>query len=109
MQPPFGEYNNTVIQAASSIGYKTIQWSVDSLDWKNSTSDQIYARVMGQIKPGDIVLFHNAAPGTPGAIRRIIPDLIKQGYRIVPVSEIILDGDYYIDHEGTQRRKPGGN
>ncbi len=108
-RPPFGEYNNTVIQAASSIGYKTIQWSVDSLDWKNSTSDQIYARVMGQIKPGDIVLFHNAAPGTPGAIRRIIPDLIKQGYRIVPVSEIILDGDYYIDHEGTQRRKPGGN
>ncbi|NLM39271.1 MAG: polysaccharide deacetylase family protein [Firmicutes bacterium] len=108
-RPPFGEYNNTVIQAASSIGYKTIQWSVDSLDWKNSTSDQIYARVMSQIKPGDIVLFHNAAPGTPGAIRRIIPDLLSQGYRIVPVSEIILDGDYYIDHDGTQKRKPGGN
>lgn len=108
-RPPFGEYNNTVIQAASSIGYKTIQWSVDSLDWKNSTSEQIYARVMSQIKPGDIVLFHNAAPGTPQAIRRLIPELKKQGYDIVPVSKIILDGDYYIDHDGTQKRRPGGN
>ncbi len=106
-RPPFGEYNNTVIQAASSIGYTTIQWSVDSLDWKNSTSDQIYARVMSQIKPGDIVLFHNAAPGTPQAIRRIIPDLFAQGYSIVPVSELLLDGDYYIDHEGTQRLRGG--
>jgi polysaccharide deacetylase family sporulation protein PdaB len=107
-RPPFGEYSNTVIQAASSLGYKTIQWSVDSLDWKNSTSEQIYARVMSQLKPGDIVLFHNAAPGTPQAIRRLIPELITRGYRIVPVSELLLTGDYYIDHEGTQKRRLGG-
>jgi len=107
-RPPFGEYNNTVIEAASSIGYVTVQWSVDSLDWKNLTSQQIYSRVMSQIKPGDIVLFHNAAPGTPDAIRRIIPDLISSGYTIVPVSELLLKEDYYIDHEGTQRRRPGG-
>ena len=108
-RPPFGEYNNTVIQTAASLGYKTIQWSVDSLDWKNSSSDQIYTRVMSQIKPGDIVLFHNAAAGTPQAIRRLIPDLISRGYRIVPVSEIILDGEYYIDHDGTQKSRPGGH
>ncbi len=102
-RPPFGEYNNQVIKTAESIGYQTIQWSVDSLDWKNLTSAQIYERVMGQIKPGDIVLFHNAASGTPGAIRRIIPDLQQAGYEILPISELLHKGQFYIDHDGTQR------
>ena len=51
-RPPFGEYNN-FIKTAKSIGYQTIQWSVDSSDWKNLNSTQIYERVMPQIKPGD--------------------------------------------------------
>lgn len=87
-----------------------MQWSVDSLDWKNLSSGQIYDRVMREIKPGSIVLFHNAGPGTPGAIRRIIPDLKQAGYSILPVSELIFKDDYYIDHAGVQHRggKGGG-
>ena len=108
-RPPFGEYSNEVISVASALGYQTIQWSVDSLDWKNLSSSQIYERVMGQIKPGSIVLFHNAAPGTPGAIRRLIPDLLAQGYEIVPGSQLLHKGDYYIDHAGTQRPGKGGS
>lgn len=108
-RPPFGEYNNQVISVATELGYHTIQWSVDSLDWKDLTSDQIYQRVMSQIKPGSIVLFHNAAPGTPGAIRRLIPDLKAQGYEIVPVSELVHKGDYYIDSAGVQHPGKGGS
>ena len=108
-RPPFGEYNNQVISVASALGYHTIQWSVDSLDWKNLTSNQIYDRVMEQVKPGAIVLFHNAAPGTPGAIRRLIPDLLAQGYAILPVSRILHQGDFYIDHAGTQHPGKGGS
>lgn len=108
-RPPFGEYNNLVISTASTLGYHTIQWSVDSLDWKNLTSNQIYDRVMSQIKPGSIVLFHNAAPGTPGAIRRIIPDLKKAGYSILPTSKLLHQGDFYVDHAGTQHPRKGGN
>lgn len=108
-RPPFGEYNNQVIATASTLGYHTIQWSVDSLDWKNLTSGQIYDRVMGQIKPGSIVLFHNAAPGTPGAIRRIIPDLQQAGYVILPVSKLLHKGDFYVDHAGTQHPGKGVN
>ncbi|HHY10484.1 MAG TPA: polysaccharide deacetylase family protein [Firmicutes bacterium] len=107
-RPPFGEYSNKVISQAASLGYYTIQWSVDSLDWKNLGSSEIYQRIMGQIKPGDIVLFHNAAPGTPGAIKRLIPDLQARGYEIVPVSELIYKEDYYIDHTGMQHPKKGG-
>lgn len=108
-RPPFGEYNNQVISTASDLGYHTVQWSVDSLDWKNLTSNQIYERIMGQIKPGSIVLFHNAAPGTPDAIRRIIPTLLADGYEIVPVSKILHQGEFYIDHAGTMHSKKGGN
>lgn len=108
-RPPFGEYNNQVISVASALGYHTIQWSVDSLDWKNLSSNQIYDRVMGQIKPGSIVLFHNAAPGTPGAIRRLIPDLLAKGYEILPISKLLHQGDFYIDHAGTQHPAKGGN
>ncbi len=106
-RPPFGEYNNTVIKAADSLGYYTIQWSVDSLDWKNTTVDQIYQRVMQNIKAGDIVLFHNAAPSTPDALRRIIPQLLARDYEIVPVSELIYRENYYIDHNGTQHLRKG--
>jgi polysaccharide deacetylase family sporulation protein PdaB len=108
-RPPFGEYNNQVLSAASSLGYDTIQWSVDSLDWKKLSSDQIYERVMEQVKPGSIVLFHNAAPGTPGAIRRLIPDLVAKGYEIRPVSELLHKGDFYIDHAGVQHPTKGGS
>ncbi|HOB08101.1 MAG: polysaccharide deacetylase family protein [Limnochordia bacterium] len=106
-RPPFGEYNNTVIKAADSLGYYTIQWSIDSLDWKNTTADQIYQRVISQAQPGAIVLFHNAAKETPRALRRILPELIAQGYEIVPVSELIYRENYYIDSNGIQHLRKG--
>ena len=98
-----------MLSTASALGYHTIQWSVDSLDWKNLTSNQIFERVMEQIKPGSIVLFHNAAPGTPGAIRRLIPDLLAKGYEILPVSQLLYQDNFYIDHAGIQHPIKGGN
>lgn len=108
-RPPFGEYNNNVIQAADSVGYYTIQWSIDSLDWKNTSSNEVYQRVMSKIGPGEIVLFHNAATPTPAALRRIIPELLDAGYEIVPISQLIHRENYYVDHDGTQRIKKGGS
>lgn len=108
-RPPFGEYNNTVIKGADAVGYYTIQWSIDSLDWKNTTSQEIYQRVMSQIGPGEIVLFHNAAKATPDAIRRIIPELKSQGYQIVPISQLIYRENYFMDHDGTQKLRKGAN
>lgn len=107
-RPPYGEYSNTVIQAADSIGYYTIQWSIDSLDWKNVTSEQVYQRVMSNIGPGEIVLFHNAAKPTPDALRRIIPELLADGYQLVPISQLIHRENYIVDHDGTQRLRKGG-
>jgi polysaccharide deacetylase family sporulation protein PdaB len=99
---PYGEYDDHVIKALKSIGMYTIQWDVDSLDWKNLSSAEITQRVTSKVQPGSIVLFHNAALHTPEALPAIIEYLIQNGYSIIPVSELILKGDYTIDHTGRQ-------
>lgn len=76
--------------------------SGDSLDWKDLTADEIYTRVTTNVGPGSIILFHNAALNTPEALPRIIEYLQSEGYEIVPISELILTGDYTIDHTGRQ-------
>lgn len=103
-RPPFGEYTNSVITIAEECGCKTIQWSIDSLDWKDLTADQIYDRVMKRVGPGSIILFHNAGKHTPEALDRIIRDLKAQGYAVVPVSELIYSSDYYIDRNTGEQR-----
>ena len=74
----------------------------DSLDWKDYDADTIYQRVTSKVQPGSIVLFHNAALHTPEALPRILEYLINNGYTVVPISQLILTGDYTIDHTGRQ-------
>ena len=80
-----------------------IQWDVDSLDWKGISAQEIRDRVLKNVRPGSIVLFHNAAEHTPEALPDILDSLLKDGYTIVPVSELLLEGETTIDHTGRQR------
>jgi len=103
-RPPFGEYSNKVIEAASSLGYYTIQWSIDSLDWKDVSADFMVRRVLQNLQPGEIVLFHNAGKNTPQAIEILIPEIQARGFAIVPVGELIYRDNFVIDpNTGTQR------
>jgi len=77
-------------------------WEGDSLDWKNLEANEVAKRVTSKVQPGSIVLFHNAAKNTPEALPSIIEYLLQEGYSFVPVSEIILKGEYTIDHTGRQ-------
>ena len=76
----------------------------DSLDWKGIPAGQITRRVLDRVQPGSIVLFHNAAEHTPEALPAILESLLNDGYRIVPVSQILLEGDCFIDSTGRQCR-----
>ncbi len=100
-RPPFGEYSNSVIENAEAVGYQTIQWSVDSLDWRPLSTDEIVRRVTTRIQPGSIVLFHNNGEHTPDALRQILQFCQQEGYKVVPISELLLQGEYYIDANGT--------
>ena len=99
---PYGEYNDTVIKTVKDMNMTAIQWDVDSLDWKGISADEIQSRVLNNVKSGSIVLFHNAAENTPEALPGIIEALIADGYKIVPISQLILTGDYTIDNTGMQ-------
>lgn len=104
-RPPYGDYDNRVVSVVNGLGYKAIQWDVDSLDWKDLSASVIYERVLKRVKPGSIVLFHNNGKHTAEAIESIIAELQKQGYKIVPVSQLIHQGNYYIDSNGRQKTR----
>lgn len=99
---PYGEYDDHVINAVNSMGMTAVQWNIDSLDWKGLSAKEIQQRVIDKAEPGSIVLFHNAAENTPEALPGIIEALIADGYKIIPVSQILLKGDYTIDNTGKQ-------
>lgn len=88
---------------------KTIQWSVDSLDWKGLDTDEIVKRVTDKTECGSIILFHNDIKNTPDALDRILTELEKKGYSFVAVSELIYDGDYKIDSAGKQIKNAAAN
>lgn len=99
---PYGEYNDLVIETVNGMGITPVQWDVDSLDWKGLSADEITSRVLNNVKSGSIILFHNAADNTPEALPGIIEALLADGYTIVPISQLLLTGDYMIDNTGMQ-------
>lgn len=109
-RPPFGEYNNTNIKAARKNGYEVIQWSVDSLDWQELGVEAVVDRILKNAHPGAIILFHNNAKYTPEALPIILKKLKEKGYKIVPVSELLIKGDYYVErHSGVQKKAAGSS
>jgi len=104
-RPPFGEYSNKVIEAAESLGYFSIQWSIDSLDWKDVSAEYMVDRVLKSAGPGEIVLFHNAGKHTPRAVDMLLSELKSRGLEVVPISELIYKERFVIEsHSGVQRR-----
>lgn len=103
-RPPFGEYNNTVLETLKECGYYVIQWDVDSLDWKEYGRDNLIDTVVNHknLGNGSIVLMHNNAKYTKDALESIIIGLKDQGYDLVPISELIIKEDYDVDHTGRQ-------
>lgn len=103
-RPPYGDYNNTVVETTNENGYYCIQWDVDSLDWKDYGADSIVNTVLNHkhLGNGSIILCHNGAKYTAQALERLIEGLKEKGYEIVPISKLIYKKDYHIDSEGRQ-------
>ena len=103
-RPPYGDYNNEVIQNVTSCGYYAIQWNVDSLDWKDYGADSIVKTVTEHknLQNGSIILMHNGAKYTAEALPKVIEGLKTKGYEIVPISELIYKENYHLDVTGRQ-------
>lgn len=99
---PYGAFDKNTILSLESEGYVPVKWSLDSKDWKGYDSDKIVNGVMGQVEKGDIIMFQNNMENTPEAVRALVLSLREKGYKIVPMGDLLLDGDYIISNDGTQ-------
>lgn len=103
-RPPFGDYNGDIVKTISSLGYSSIMWDVDSLDWSNKTEKEICETVLKQVNNGSIMLFHNNSDKTANAMKKIIKELKLEGYSFKKVSDLIYKDNFYIDHTGRQKK-----
>lgn len=86
--PPSGSFNNTTISVAEELGYKTIMWTRDTVDWKYKDSEVIYSRAVKDAEGGDLILMHPTAE-TLKALDRIIKTLKERGLTVAPVSAVL--------------------
>ncbi|MFC5402175.1 polysaccharide deacetylase family protein [Cohnella soli] len=93
-RPPGGFYDDKVINTVRGQGYTVILWSwhQDTKDWLAPGTDRIVNKVLKNARNGDIVLMHDHVDGsvqTVQALRKILPELRKRGYKMVTVSELL--------------------
>ncbi len=103
-RPPFGSYNNTLIEESEKLGLKTIQWDVDTLDWKGLSGSEMCKRVTNKVKNGSIILMHNNSDNILDGLRQILDRLKMQGYEVTSVGNLVYESDYSIDRNGVQHK-----
>lgn len=102
---PYGEYNNIVIQAAENQKHITIQWSLDTLDYKGLTGDEMWSRLESKLKNGDIILSHNGTEHTADSLDKLLTNIKAKGFQVVMVSDLIYKDNFEIDANGVQKQK----
>lgn len=103
-RPPYGDYNDLLLNVATGLGLKTIQWDVDTLDWKGLSAGEILARVKTYTKNGSIILCHNNSDHIVEALPLIINYLKSENYQMVKISELVYEKDYVVDNNGVQKQ-----
>ncbi|MGW5326462.1 polysaccharide deacetylase family protein [Streptomyces sp. NPDC004014] len=89
---PGGCYDRQALRALSGTGVTAVQWDVVSGDAFATDADAVAKQVLDGVKPGSVVVMHctrSAAPTTERVVRAVVPELRRQGYRFVKVSELI--------------------
>ena len=84
--PPGGAFSSATLTAAKELGYKTIMWSKDTIDWRDHDSEIIFSRATKNVAGGDLILMHPTKE-TLGALDDILTEIENQGFEIVTVSE----------------------
>ncbi len=101
-RPPYGDYDDLLVDTAKELGYYTIQWDVDSLDWKDLSATDIALRIVNNVRDGSIILCHNNGLHTAEALPMVLSTLQNRGYTFVTVGELIYRENYTIDATGRQ-------
>ncbi len=84
--PPSGSYSKTTLKVVESLNYKTIMWSKDTIDWRDSDIKTIVKRATENTISGDLILMH-PKEHTLKALGQIIEKLKNKGLNMVTVSK----------------------
>lgn len=87
--PPSGSYGVQTLEAAQNLGYTTIMWSKDTIDWRDKDTSLIYKRATKNMQNGDIILMH-PTECTKNALADIIKAYQNNAFNLVTVSENIV-------------------
>lgn len=107
-RPPNGDYDDLVVATARQLGYETIIWSLDTIDWKNPGPDYMINRVNSNVAPGDIILMHasDSSKQIHLALPKIISDLRGADYEITTLGALMSEGAVSRDDpRGRPRRQ----
>jgi peptidoglycan/xylan/chitin deacetylase (PgdA/CDA1 family) len=89
---PGGCYDGRALRRLSASGVTAVQWDVVSGDAFATDADAVAREVVEGVRPGSVVVMHctrSAAPVTERAVRMIVPELRKRGFRFVKVSQLV--------------------
>lgn len=105
MRPPYGLFNNEVINITTASNDAIIMWDVDTEDWKNKNPQEILKRTMEGTHRGSIVLMHDVHPTTADALPQVIKSLREAGYTLVTIPNLLGStqaGTIYYSAESNQ-------
>ncbi len=88
-RPPYGVTNPNLAKAIKKSGFVTVGWSIRSLDTVATDADKLLHRVLGQVKPGAVVLFHDTCAVTVTMLPLFINAVKAKGYNIVPLHKML--------------------
>ena len=103
---PYGEYDDTVMSTVEGMGFKVIQWDVDSIDWEDPDAATIQKRILSKTQSGSILLFHNDLENTTQALPATLTSLLQKGYEFVKADDLIYYDSYRMDNTGRQIYEP---
>jgi peptidoglycan/xylan/chitin deacetylase (PgdA/CDA1 family) len=87
---PYGARNPHVLDVAAREGYRSIYWTIDTIDWReDATPDLIKQRIRDRLGNGVIILAHLGSEHTLVALPDILTELKEGGYQVVKVSELL--------------------
>lgn len=87
--PPSGAFNKQTAYIAQNLGYKTIMWSKDTIDWRDQDTELIFSRATEKCGSGDLILMHPTG-ATANVLDRIIKFYKNKGLNVDTVSKNIL-------------------
>ncbi|MBO4594790.1 MAG: polysaccharide deacetylase, partial [Clostridia bacterium] len=87
---PSGSFSDITVKAATDLGYRTVMWSKDTIDWRDKDEELIVKRATQNLNNGDIILMH-PKPHTLSALPEIIEKITESGFSIVTVGENLGD------------------